>query len=155
MEAASGPMASSPLQAANGSSIRTYGKHILDLHLSIGTYKWEFVVAEVTRPLLGADFLRAHSLLVDINTKQLVDTNTFTSTPLVHTSLLAPNLGSITNSTDKYASLIAKFPVITAPQFTQLAPRGWAFYSITRPTCPCQSQKSTIRQTGHGQSLVW
>ena len=106
---------STPLLAANGSSVRTFGKHILD--------KWVFVVAEVTGPLLGADFLRAHSLLVDINTKQLVDTNTYTSTPLVHTSLLVPHLGYITNSTDKCASLIAKFPAVTTPQLTQLAPK--------------------------------
>jgi cleavage and polyadenylation specificity factor subunit 1 len=112
-----------PLLAANGSSIKTYGKYNLNLHLRTGDYNWDFIVADVTRPLLGADFLRAHSLLVDLNTKQLVDANTFSSTPLIHTSLAAPHLGSIINPTDKYALLIAKFPAITNPQFTQVAPK--------------------------------
>ena len=94
-----------------------------DYCLRTGDYRWDFVVAEVTRPLLEADFLRAHSLLVDINTKQLIDANTFSSTPLIHTSLLVPHLGSITNPTDKYASLLAKFPAITNPHFTQVAPK--------------------------------
>ena len=48
-----------------------------DYRLRTGDYRWDFVVAEVTRPLLGADFLRAHSLLVDLNTKQLIDANQF------------------------------------------------------------------------------
>ena len=95
---------SQPLLAANGSNNQTYGKHNLNLRLRTGDYRWNFVVTEVTRPLLGADFLRAHSLLVDLNTNQLIDANTFSSTPLIHTSLLAPHLGSITNPTDKYAS---------------------------------------------------
>ena len=117
MVVASEPMANIPLLAANSRSFRTYGKHILQLYLSTGTYKWEFVVAEVTRSLLGADSLRAHllSLLVDITTKQLVDANTLTSILLGHTSLLAPHLDSITNSTDTYASQIANFPAITTP----------------------------------------
>ena len=58
-----------------------------DYRLRTGDYRWDFVVAEVTRPLLGADFLRAHSLLVDLNTKQLIYANTFSSTPLIRTSL--------------------------------------------------------------------
>ena len=114
---------SQPLLAANGSSFQTYCKHNLNVCLRTGDYRWDFVVAEVTRPLLGADFLRAHSLLVDLNTKQLIDVNTFSSTPLIHNSLLAPHLGSITNPTDKYASLLAKFPAITNHHFTQVAPK--------------------------------
>ena len=90
--------------------------------VSTGTNKWEFVVAEVTRSLLGADYFRTHSLLVDLNTKHLVDASTLTSTLLVHTSLLAPHLGSLTNPTDKYASLITKFPAITNPSIYTIDP---------------------------------
>ena len=45
-----------PLLAANGSSICTYGTCKLILHLPSNTYQWNFILAEVTRPLLGADF---------------------------------------------------------------------------------------------------
>ena len=51
-----------PLLAANRSSIRTYGMRALSVRFGFSTYKWNFVVADVARPLLGADFLRSNSL---------------------------------------------------------------------------------------------
>ncbi len=51
----------SSLKAANGSSIQTYGVRTIQLHLASRQYKWPFIIADVSRPLLGADFLRAHS----------------------------------------------------------------------------------------------
>ena len=55
-----------PLLAANGSSIRTYGTRRLSFHFASNTYQWNFIIANVTRPLLRADFLRSNSLLVDL-----------------------------------------------------------------------------------------
>ena len=55
----SGPV----LLAANGSKIKSFGTRKLILHFN--SYHWEFVVAQVNKPLLGADFLRANKLLVD------------------------------------------------------------------------------------------
>lgn len=46
------------LCAANGSSISTYG--YLNLSLDFGlrrTFVWRFVVADVTKPIIGVDFL--------------------------------------------------------------------------------------------------
>ena len=45
------------LQAANSSSIRMYGAYTLSLHFASNTYWWNFVIANVSCPLLGADFL--------------------------------------------------------------------------------------------------
>ena len=65
------------LLAANGTSIRTFGTRNLPLHIASNTYQWNFIIAEVTRPLLGADFLRANSLLVDLKGKRLIDAATY------------------------------------------------------------------------------
>ena len=54
------------LLAANGTTIKTYGTRTLFLKFAAKTYQWRFTVAEVSRPLLGADFLRSNSLLVDL-----------------------------------------------------------------------------------------
>ena len=51
----------SKLTAANGSCICTFGLQFNKQH-----FQWTFTVAEVSQPLLGADFLRAHSILVDV-----------------------------------------------------------------------------------------
>ena len=100
-----------PLLAANGSTIRTYGTRQLSLHFASNTYQWPFIVADVTRPLLGADFLRSNSLLVDMNGKRLVDATTFHSAPLTQTSTTtpAPHLDAISTSTDQYDILLAEF----------------------------------------------
>ena len=50
-----------PLLATNGSSIRTYGMHKLSFHFASNKYQWSFIVINVTRPLLGADFLCSNS----------------------------------------------------------------------------------------------
>ena len=65
------------LTAANGSGIRTYGTRTITLQFNKNRFKWIFTIAEVSQPLLGADFLRAHSLLVDIRGKCLIDPSDF------------------------------------------------------------------------------
>ena len=53
------------LRAANGSGIRTYGTSTRHLDFPGISFKHKFVLADVTRPLLGADFFDAHDLCVD------------------------------------------------------------------------------------------
>ena len=69
------------LTAANGSAIRTYGKPTLTLHLASRTYRWPFTIAEVSRSILVADFLRYHSFLVDLQRQRIVHAETFESVP--------------------------------------------------------------------------
>ena len=65
------------LQAANGSPIPTYGRKSLTLDLGLRrSLPWIFVIAEVDKPLLGADFLHHFQLSVDLNKKRLVDNTT-------------------------------------------------------------------------------
>ena len=108
-----------PLLAANGSSIRTYGTCQLHLNLASNTYQWDFTIADVSRPLLGADFLRSKGLLVDLKGKRLVDATTFHSTPLTSTMTPAPHLYAISSSDNEYNQLLADFPDVTTPNFTQ------------------------------------
>ncbi|KAA5568909.1 hypothetical protein F3G48_32010, partial [Pseudomonas aeruginosa] len=46
------------LTAANGSTIDTYGYSQLNLDLGLRrNYPWRFIVADVTKPIIGVDFL--------------------------------------------------------------------------------------------------
>ena len=45
------------LKAANGSNIKTYGTQFVKLQLPSGRYTWSFALAEVSQPILLADFL--------------------------------------------------------------------------------------------------
>lgn len=136
-----------PLLAANGSHIQTFGSHTLSLHFASNVYSWEFTIADVTRPLLGADFLRANSLLVDMKGRKLVDATTFHSTPLVFTTSPTsdPHLDAILSSDDPYNRLLAEFPDITTPNFTQQTSKHGIEHFITTTESPgiCQSTLSS------------
>ena len=54
------------LTAANGSFINTYGFKSMQIAFVGRTFQWEFLVADVSYPLIGADFL-AHFHLVDVH----------------------------------------------------------------------------------------
>ena len=66
------------ITAANGSPIMCYGETLLEIMIpSIRrSFKWTFVVADVSNPLLGADFLSNFKLLVDCAERRLVDSTT-------------------------------------------------------------------------------
>ena len=73
------------LVATNGSRIRCYGEKKLQLNVGTRTYEWTFLVADVKRSLIGADFLRHSSLLVDLRNKQMVHPDDLNATPLQRT----------------------------------------------------------------------
>ena len=59
------------------SAIATYGRRSLTLNLGLKhTSRWVFIIANVKSPILGVDFLRQYSLLVDIKHSCLIDTIT-------------------------------------------------------------------------------
>ncbi len=63
------------LLAVNDTPISTYGKRSLTFNLGLRRFlPWIFIIADVQKAILGADFLRHYELLVDVNRKQLVDT---------------------------------------------------------------------------------
>ena len=62
---------SSTLVAANGSSIRTFGKRNIFLSFPGLKVVHSFLLAEVRKPILGSDFFRANDLLIDISGRRL------------------------------------------------------------------------------------
>ncbi|XP_059224057.1 uncharacterized protein LOC131997313 [Stomoxys calcitrans] len=65
------------LYAANGTEIKTFGSINLSLDLGLRRpFSWSFILADVSRPIIGADFLRQFHLLPDLNTRKLVDGQT-------------------------------------------------------------------------------
>ncbi|XP_044596955.1 uncharacterized protein LOC123273580 [Cotesia glomerata] len=65
------------LSAANGTPIATYGFVTLSLNLGLRRdFTWRFVIADVSKPILGADFLAHYGLLPDLQNSQLIDSTT-------------------------------------------------------------------------------
>ncbi|GBN25890.1 Retrovirus-related Pol polyprotein from transposon 17.6 [Araneus ventricosus] len=62
------------LFAANGSHIKTFGSKLLSLDLGLQRkLQWPFVIADITKPIIGADFLQHSGLLVDLKKRCLLD----------------------------------------------------------------------------------
>lgn len=62
------------LSAANSSIINTYGNKILTLDLGLRrNFQWQFLIADVEKPILGADFLFHYKLIVDLAERILID----------------------------------------------------------------------------------
>ena len=110
------------LVAANGSSIKNYGKRTVTIELPVGRFRWTFVLVNVSKPLLGADFLRADSLLVDMQHYRLVNAGSFTSTPLCKINILVPRLNAIPTSTNAYAQLLTEFSRFLPRNFFKFNP---------------------------------
>ena len=51
------------LVEANGSFIKTYGKRTVTIELPVGRFRWTFVVANVSKPLLEAGFFESKFLV--------------------------------------------------------------------------------------------
>ena len=65
------------LQAVNNTPIPTYGTRLLTLNLGLcHTFQWVFVITDVQRPIIGADFLHHFGLLVDMKQHQIMDGTT-------------------------------------------------------------------------------
>ncbi|GAA6111958.1 uncharacterized protein LOC117501066, partial [Tachysurus ichikawai] len=86
----------SPLEAVNQGEIRTYGKRLVPLCFNGQRFTWEFVLADVSRPLLGADFLCTNGL------------STFSTTTL--SSALLDDC--------EFTLLLSNFPNLTKPTFS-------------------------------------
>ena len=128
------------LVAANGSSIKTYGKRTVTIDLPVGRFRWTFVLANVSKSLLGADFLRVNSLLVDMQHYRLVNARSFIITPLCKTNILAPRLNAISTSTNAYAQLLAEFSQISTPQFFQIQSKHNVQHFIVTQEPPVHSR---------------
>ena len=58
-------MSNYKMYAANGSTISTYGIRTFELGLGLRrAFTWKFVIADVAKPIIGADFLNHFGLLV-------------------------------------------------------------------------------------------
>jgi hypothetical protein len=103
------------LSAANNSEIKTYGTIPLTLDLGLRrNFPWSLVVADVTTPILGSDFLSHYHLLPDCKMKSLVDKQTGLNTEGTvfdksHVSI------KVISSSSPMADFFAEFPDIIRP----------------------------------------
>ena len=116
------------LTAANGSNIRTYGTSTLQIAIPQlrRSFQWNCFVADVTVPLLGADFLKHYKLLVDMTDKHLVDKETgfhIKCKPCLNKEILSlyPIFAIDTKLPKSISTLLTKYKSLTS-DFTAIEP---------------------------------
>lgn len=119
-----------PLHAANGSIIETFGYKILTLNFGLRRpITWKFIIANVPRPIIGADLLAYFGLVVDLKNRKISDSITNLHVPGRFLPCSEPAV-TIVSKTSKFHLLLQKFPEITNPSIVSTAKSGSVFHHI-------------------------
>lgn len=107
------------LTAANGTTISTFGKKMLTITLNLRrNFPFIFTIADVSRPIIGADFLHKFGIIVDIKNHRLIDSTTHlaSSGPLIYSNTPTPKLFNVET---KYTHILKQFPnLFSTPNFS-------------------------------------
>ncbi|XP_050665912.1 uncharacterized protein LOC126966079 [Leptidea sinapis] len=106
------------LFAANGTVISTFGYVHLQLNLGLRrVFSWRFVVADVSKPIIGVDFLSFYNLLVDCRNHRLVDgvTSLSVAVPRQHHKEDISSVRTTSPGDSLYNDIVREFPNITRP----------------------------------------
>lgn len=118
------------LFAANGTQIKTYGVKTLMLDFKLRRiFRWTFVVADVSQPILGADFLRHFNLCVDLNARRLLDTANNVNTVAAVVSCVQLSVSTI-NGNHPFYDLLQRFSGITKPVCFKDTPKHAVYHHI-------------------------
>ena len=127
------------LVAANGTPIKSYGTRRLELMLGRQVYTWNFIVADVTQPIIGGDFLRSHSLLVDLARERVIRSDNYKVITGTASPRTSPKIASLSVK-DSFASLLHSRPALTTPTFSNPSPKHGVLHRIPTTGFPVHSQ---------------
>ncbi|GBM64537.1 hypothetical protein AVEN_95069-1, partial [Araneus ventricosus] len=109
------------LFAANGTEIPTFGQLLLKLDLGLRrAFHWPFVIAKVSQPIIGADFLRHFGLLVGIRQGCLIDPLTKLQSRGTVQCGKGADIKTISGDTE-FHRLLSEFPSLTEASSTRQA----------------------------------
>ena len=130
------------LVAANGTPIRSWGFRMVSVDLGLRRlFRMPFRVADVTRPILGADFLYQFNLSPDLRNKQLVDLTTKVTSrgSLLPTREPTIQLLSSPKPPNEFEDLLKRFPSVLEPASADRPVRHSVVHRIETHGQPCHS----------------
>lgn len=136
------------LYAANETKIKTYGTKFLELDFGLRrNFFWKFLIADISHPIIGADFLENFGLLIDVKNRLLVDH----TTSLKASGNVCPgsSLGlTLISGKSPYHELLSKFPQLLNSSLPVdssshsvkhcIETRGPPVFSKVRRLCPAK-----------------
>ena len=126
------------LYAANGTKIQTYGYTNLTVDLGLHRpLQWRFIIADVDKPIIGADFLASHKLLVDLHRHRIIDHTTSMSVNGSISKIPTPIIASLPLGDSKFHKLLHKYSANTK---TQSEPSHSITHDIETTGRPCSAR---------------
>lgn len=127
------------LSAANGTRINVYGTKLMEVSLSLRrSFSHPFCVADVSKPIIGADFLSKFDLCVDLTRRRLVDSNTGLHVKTISRIDSTPQIKRFTASTE-FDSIFSEFPELTQePDFKSPMKHNVVHHMDTNGRLPAQ-----------------
>ena len=101
------------LVSASGQSIPSWGTRTVPLSFNGRRFSWSFLLADVTKPILGADFLSANGLCVDLANSAVSLPNSYS---------IPAELHSLGPANVNFLDVLAEFPEVTASGFAAMSP---------------------------------
>ena len=107
-----------PLVAANNTRISTWGTCKLPLHFGKAKpFTHDFYVADVTEPILGADFFVANRLCIDLHGKQLVSLDDLSTITAKVTDRCPTPTQLHVSRVNVFDDILGEFPEVLVPRF--------------------------------------
>ena len=128
----------SSLRAPNNTGIASFGERTKSLKLGTNTLCWKFNVADVSQPILGADFLCHHGLLVEVRRRRLINAETFETTEAFAVSNKVPSVSvvKLSSAAQDFERLIDERPALTCPTFSNATSRHGVEHHILTEGAP-------------------
>ena len=112
------------LQAANNTKINTYGQKSLTLDFGLRReFQFIFLIADVQKPIIGADFLSKFGLLVNFKDRSLHDNLKSCHITCATDVSESISLHVVTPTNCQFSDIISEFPSIFRPQYEILEPK--------------------------------
>ncbi len=143
------PSSGPPLSGADGKAIPSWGSVRKTLNFGIRTFLCTFILAAVSKPILGVNFLSANRLLVDPHFGQVLDATTLDPISGSGSAPRKSGLASLCHVMPEVRALLASFPAIVGDGSGTPNPKHGVFHSIrdNRKTCLRQSKTPRSRKT--------
>ncbi|GFR78480.1 Pol polyprotein [Elysia marginata] len=129
-----------PFQAANATSIPTYGSRNVPFCFNHRSYQARLIIADVKRPLLGADFFRRQSLLLDVRGQRLIEADTYLSSPCYISIVATTELALIEQESNKLRKVLQDFPALLQPTFSSTAVKHGIQHHVPTTDPPVHSR---------------
>lgn len=138
------------LYAANNSLINTYGESMYTLDFGLRrAFSWNFCIADVKHPILGADFLTHFGLLIDLSKRRILDSSTNLCASAVYKKVSCDTVYSIAPdaaNNNMYFKLLNSFPTLVGTQHAkssitnlvqhEIITRGQPVFALPRRLAP-------------------